>query len=69
MSERLRFTTKQAAEYAQRHVITIVRALEAKELHGGQRKVRGHWSIRRECLDAWLDGKPCPHAADMARAS
>ena len=60
-AERLRFNTAQAAEYADRAVDTIRRALEAGELHGGQRKAGGHWSIRTECLDAWLDGDPCAH--------
>jgi excisionase family DNA binding protein len=59
MNERLRFTTAQAAEYAACHRSTLIRALEAGELHGGQRKAGGRWSIRRECLDAWLDGETC----------
>jgi excisionase family DNA binding protein len=58
---RLRFSTAQAADYASKHVETIRRALEAGELHGGQRKVGGRWSIRRECLDAYLDGESCQH--------
>jgi excisionase family DNA binding protein len=66
MSERLRFTTAQAAEYASYHVDTIRRALEAGQLHGGQRKACGRWSIRRECLDAWLDGDRCPHGIGVA---
>lgn len=69
MNERLRFNTKQAAEYAGKHPMTILRACESGELHGGQRlnkdtglpKKGGHWSIRRECLDAWLDGAKCGH--------
>ena len=67
-SERLRLDTKQAADYSGRHVDTIRRALENGELHGGQRrdkdgrpKRNGRWSIRRTCLDAWLDGVPCEH--------
>lgn len=58
---RLRFSTEQAAEYAGRHVVTIRKALEAGELHGGQRKAKGRWSIRVECLESWCDGKPCLH--------
>lgn len=58
---RLRFTTEQAAEYSGRHVVTIRKALESGELHGGQRKKHGRWSLRVECLDAWCDGKPCHH--------
>lgn len=61
MNERLRLNTAQAAEYADCHVNTVQRALEAGELHGGQRKPGGRWSIRRECLDAWLDGETCEH--------
>lgn len=67
MNERLRFTTDQAAEYAGCHVQTVLKALAAGDLHGGQRikdgePVKGgRWSIRRECLDAWLDGEKCPH--------
>lgn len=57
----LRFNTTQAADYADRHRDTILRALELGELHGGQRKAGGRWSIRRECLDAWLDGEKCGH--------
>lgn len=66
MSERLRFNTHQAADYSGRHVDTIRRALEAGELHGGQRKPGGRWSIRRECLEAWLDGERCQHQAVAA---
>lgn len=61
MNTRLRFSTTQAAEYGNCHRSTIVRALEAGELHGGQRKPKGRWSIRRDCLDAWLDGHDCEH--------
>lgn len=66
MNERLRFNTAQAAEYADRHVDTIRRALESGDLHGGQRKAGGRWSIRRECLDSWLDGRKCEHQAAAA---
>lgn len=69
MSERLRFNTTQAADFAGCHRQTILRALESGDLHGGQRldretgrpKKNGRWSIRRECLEAYLDGSPCPH--------
>lgn len=61
MSERLRYNTAQAAEYADCHVDTIRRACENGDLHGGQRVRNGRWSIRRECLDAWLDGGKCSH--------
>jgi excisionase family DNA binding protein len=55
--------TTEAASYAGRHRETILHALEAGELHGLQRKARGRWRIRRECLDAWLSGTPCSHAS------
>jgi excisionase family DNA binding protein len=58
---RLWFSTAQAAEYAGKHVDTIRKACESGELHGGQRTKNGRWAIRRECLDAWLDAKPCEH--------
>lgn len=69
--ELLRFNTAQAAQFAGRHVDTVRRALEAGELHGGQRrdhktgapKKGGRWSIRRACLEAWLDGEQCEHQA------
>lgn len=74
MTTLLRFNTHQAAEYSGRHVDTIRRALEAGELHGGQRidkatgkpKKGGRWSIRRECLEAWLDGETCEHQSAAA---
>lgn len=61
LATRLRFNVEQAAEYADRHRDTIRRACEAGALHGGQRTKGGRWSIRRECLDAWLDGDQCAH--------
>lgn len=54
---RLRFNVEQAAEYANCHPQTVRKALAAGELKGGQRKAHGRWSIRREDLDAWLDGE------------
>ena len=60
-SRLLRVNTAQAAGYSGKHVDTIRRALESGELHGGQRRKHGRWSIRIECLDAWLDGSECAH--------
>lgn len=68
MSTRLRFTTKTAAEYADCSPLTVLRALEAGELRGGQRKKGGRWSIRLEDLDRWLDGLP-PRTDEEARRS
>lgn len=56
-----RLTVAAAAEVACVHKITLYRALEGKELHGEQRAKGGRWTIRPECLDAWLDRKKCEH--------
>lgn len=61
--ERIWFNTNQAADYAERHPDTVRDALEAQRLHGGQSKPGAHWRIHRDCLDAWLFGNTCPHAA------
>lgn len=66
MSERLRFNTQQAAEFTGRHPDTIRRALESGDLHGGQRKKNGRWSIRVTCLEAWVDGEKCEHQKEAA---
>ncbi|GAB3166769.1 hypothetical protein GCM10027059_26250 [Myceligenerans halotolerans] len=58
-----RLTVAEAAADARRHPVTVRRALEAAELHGTQRVKGGRWTIRPECLDAWLDQVPCPHTA------
>lgn len=58
--ERIWFDTSQAG-YAGRHPVTVRRALEAGEFHGGQPKSGGRWRIHRDCLDAWVLGTPCPH--------
>lgn len=52
--------TKQASEHAGKHSATILKALEAGELHGHQRKPNGRWSIHVDCLDAWNGGDSCP---------
>lgn len=62
MTTRLRFNTAQAADYAGCAVSTVQKALEAGELHGGQKVKNGRWSIRLACLDAWLDGEKCEHS-------
>lgn len=58
---RLRYSTAQAADYSGRHPVTIRKALESGELHGYQRTVKGRWSIRHECLEAWCDARQCEH--------
>ena len=62
----MRYSPAQAAVVADRAPITIYRALESGSLHGTQQANRGRWSIRPECLDAWLDGEPCAHKAKVA---
>ncbi len=59
--KRLRFNTAQAAEYAGMHPATVRKALEAGQLHGGQRTAGGRWSIHLDCLEAWLNGDTCEH--------
>jgi hypothetical protein len=72
MNERLRFSTHQAAEFAGYNVQTVRKALAAGDLHGTQRLRKGEpvkggkWSIRRECLEAWLDGERCEHMKGAA---
>jgi excisionase family DNA binding protein len=61
MSEQLWLNTAQAAERAGVHVETLLVALQAEELHGGQRKKGGRWRIHRDCVDAWALHEPCPH--------
>ena len=56
-----RLNVADAAEYAGKHPVTLRRALEAGDLHGAQRTVRGRWSVLTECLDAWLAGETCTH--------
>ena len=63
MNDRIWFSTTQAAEYADRHPVTVRRALEAGQLHGGQRQTGARWRIHADCLDSWLLGTQCPHAA------
>lgn len=54
--------TAGAAKYANRSVQTIRAALAAGELHGYQRVApQGKWTVRPECLDAWIAGEPCQH--------
>lgn len=51
----------QAAKVAQRHRQTIADALRTGALHGSQRVRRGTWTVRRDCLEAWLEKRPCEH--------
>lgn len=62
-------STRQVAEHANRHEVTVRRALEAGNLHGGQAKARGSWRVHIDCVDAWLLGQPCPHRASGLRSA
>lgn len=69
MHDTMPMTIEQAASRAQLHRQTIADALREGTLHGGQRIKRGTWRIQVECLDAWLIGEPCSHAAKRAVAA
>jgi hypothetical protein len=58
-------TAPDAAVESNRHPVTVRKALEAGELHGFQRVARGRWSIRSECLDAWVENRPCEHKSNV----
>jgi excisionase family DNA binding protein len=49
-------TPKQVAVEIGRHRDTVLRALEAGELHGHQRTRRGRWLIAPAAVDAWIQG-------------
>lgn len=68
MSTRLWFNTAQAAEHVGKHPATVLKALEAGELEGHQRKAGGRWSIHVDCLDAWAGGEPCPRHSKAGAA-
>ena len=61
MSIRLWHNTAQAADHAGCHRDTVLKAVEAGELHGSQRKKNGRWRIHVDCLDAWIKGQRCEH--------
>jgi excisionase family DNA binding protein len=67
-SDLIWLTTRQAADRVGRHPVTVRRALEAGDLHGGQTAANCSWRIHRDCVDAWALGEPCPHQ-DTAAAS
>lgn len=58
--------TAAAAGRASRHEQTVRKALEAGELHGGQRVAGGRWRIHVDCLDAWCLGEKCTHQKQRA---
>ncbi|GAA5153792.1 hypothetical protein GCM10023340_36350 [Nocardioides marinquilinus] len=52
--------TAQASKFVGKHPTTLLKALEAGELHGHQPVPRGRWAIHVDCLDAWVRHEPCP---------
>lgn len=60
--------TKQAGLHVGKHPATVLKALEAGELHGHQRKPNGRWSIHVDCLDSWNGGETCPRHAERKSA-
>lgn len=61
MTGRVWLNTAQAGDHAGCSPTTVLRALEAGELHGTQRKAKGRWRINIACLDAWCAGDKCGH--------
>jgi Helix-turn-helix domain len=51
----------EAASIARLHPQTVSDALRLNQLHGTQRTLKGKWTIRRDCLEAWIEGSPCEH--------
>ncbi|MEQ7847764.1 helix-turn-helix domain-containing protein [Nocardioides kribbensis] len=66
MSTRIWLNTTQAAEVAGCHRDTVLKALEAGELHGNQRKAKGRWRVHADCLDKWCAGEKCAHQIEVA---
>ncbi|ALJ20404.1 helix-turn-helix domain-containing protein [Microbacterium sp. No. 7] len=58
-----RLTVAEVAVIARKHPVTVRKALEGKKLHGTQASTGGRWSVREDCLEAWLDGEKCVHQA------
>lgn len=63
---RIWMNTAQAAKHAGRHPNTILKAADAAELHGTQRKKGGPWRFHVSCVDAWILGEECVHARKKA---
>ncbi|MFI0465346.1 helix-turn-helix domain-containing protein [Saccharopolyspora sp. 5N102] len=74
MSESPFVTTSEGARLANRHPVTIRRALESGELHGHQRAHGGRWQIHTGSLFAWVRGKAgtsgpcCPNVRLIGRS-
>lgn len=52
---------REAADIARKHPDTVRKALEVGRLHGFQDDKFGHWTVKAECLEAWVERRPCPH--------
>jgi hypothetical protein len=62
-------TVDESAAIAKVHFHTITNALRDTTLHGTQRVRRGKWTVRRDCLESWLEKEPCPHKLAMKVAA
>lgn len=67
--DRIWHSTATAASLVGAHPSTVLKALEAGELHGAQRVKKGRWRIHRDCLAAWALGEKCDHQKTGAVAS
>jgi excisionase family DNA binding protein len=67
--DRIWHSTATAASLVGAHPSTVLKALEAGELHGAQRVKKGRWRIHRDCLAAWALGEKCDHQKTEAVAS
>lgn len=47
------------------HPVTVVRKLEEKSLCGFQSKKGGRWSVREDCLTAYVERRPCAHKSNV----
>lgn len=56
-TNRIWFTTNQAAELSGHHPQTVRAALISGELKGSQRRAGSHWRIHRDALTAWIEGE------------
>ena len=54
-------TAPEAATAARKHPVTVRKALEAGQLHGFQTGKGGRWSIKPDCLEAWIECRRCDH--------
>ena len=59
----LYLTAPESAVAANKHPVTVRKALEAGELHGFQSAKGGRWSVKPGCLEAWVENRPCEHQA------